>query len=155
MNSKYLFLSDAERLGALYSYGVWKNLPTLSQSTRECYLTIINCKIIYNAAASTNESLNIKMKIPSSNYFSSDNSYPIVAFLNTTDKISYAIEHTNEISILTTDNLKSIEFILEDNFGDEITLGASDTMEVMIKLDYIDQLEQTELYISQKPRTLD
>jgi len=152
MNSKYLFLSEAQRLELGDSGAIWQNLPTMSQSTRECYLTIVDCKVIFGSA-SIHESVNVRMKIPSSNYFSSDNGFPIVALLNTTDSKTYTLDHENKISILTNDNLKSIEFILEDNTGSVIEVENS--MEVMIKLDYINQKEQTETYISQIPLRLD
>jgi hypothetical protein len=160
MNSKYLYLSEVNReilvIGAAIepSNPIWVNLPTISQSSRECYLTITDATIVFNSTQ-THDSLNIKINIPTSNYFSSDNKYPMVAFMDTTDNKLYRLQHENKINILTNDNLKRIEFILEDNNAEVITLSPADSMEVMIKLDYINQDEMTQLYISQKPRTLD
>jgi hypothetical protein len=153
MYMKYLFLGEGERKELGDSGAKWQNLPTLSQSTRECYLSVVNCKVIFDNA-SQHDSLNIKMKIPSSNYFASDNSYPVVAFLNTTDSKTFTLEHDNEISILTNDNLKSIEFVLEDNNGAVIAIDLDDSMEVMIKLDYIDQKAQTDQFILELPKRL-
>jgi hypothetical protein len=150
---KYLYLAEKQREELGDSGAKWENLPTLSQSTRECYLTVVNCKVIF-ASASAHSSLNIKMKIPSSNYFSSDNGFPMVAFLNTTDNKTYTIEHDNKISILTNDNLKSIEFVLEDNDGDVVAIDAADSMEVVIKLDYVNQKEQTDQFILELPKRL-
>jgi hypothetical protein len=80
------------------------------------------------------------MKIPSLNYFSSDNGDVAVAFLGQgTTNTHYLLLHENEISILTNDNLKTVEFTLEDNNGDAISTADVSSFEVMIKLDYIDQ----------------
>jgi hypothetical protein len=152
MPSKYLFLSNNQRQ-ATPNNAVWNNLPTLSQSSRECYITIINFKIVFNSTE-THSSVNVKMNIPNVNYFSSDNSNPVVAFLNTTDNKVYTLGIENDISILTNDNLKSVTFDLEDNEGDEVILDSDDSVEVMIKLDYIDQKQQTDQFILELPKTL-
>lgn len=147
---KYLFLSDKQRP---VTETIWRNLPTLSQSTRECYLSVVNCKVILNA--NLKDSITLKMKIPSSNYFASDNDYPVVAFLNAnSDKSIFTLEHDNEISILTNDNLKTIEFVLEDSAGEAVTIDASVSMEVMIKIDYVDQKQQTDQFILELPKRL-
>ena len=149
MPSKYLFLSSAQRSG--YK---WNNLPTISQSTRECYLTVINCKIILSSGSVAHDSVNVKMKIPSLNYFSSDNQDVSVAFLNEGQTKIFTIEHENEISILTNDNLKTVEFVLEDNNGSVISLTDNDSMEVMIKLDYIDQDAMVNQVLLEYPKRL-
>ena len=152
MPSKYLFLAEPNRNTATGN-PKWQNLPSISQSTRECYLTIIDATIVFSSTQ-THDSLNIKMVIPSSNYFSSDNESPIVAFMDTTDDKLYRIQHENMISILTNDNLKSVEFILEDNNGSVITLDNADSMEVMIKLDYIDQDAMVNQVLLEYPKHL-
>ena len=149
MPSKYLFLSSAQRSG--YK---WNNLPTISQSTRECYLTVINCKVILTTASAGNDSINVKMKIPSLNYFSSDNQDVAVAFLNEGETKIFTIEHHNEISILTNDNLKTVEFALEDNLADPIDVDDVESFEVMIKLDYIDQDAMVNQVILELPKRL-
>ena len=149
MPSKYLFLSSAQRSG--YK---WNNLPTISQSTRECYLTVINCKVILSSGSVAHDSVNIKMKIPSLNYFSSDNQDVAVAFLNEGQTKIFTIEHDNEISILTNDNLKSIDFALEDNDGDAIDADDVSSFEVMIKLDYIDQDAMVNQVLLEYPKHL-
>ena len=149
MPSKYLFLSSAQRSG--YK---WNNLPTISQSTRECYLTVINCKIILSSGSVAHDSVNVKMKIPSLNYFSSDNQDVSVAFLNEGQTKIFTIEHENEISILTNDNLKTVEFALEDNDGDAIDVDDVESFEVMIKLDYIDQDAMVNQVILEYPKRL-
>lgn len=153
MPSKYLFLSESNRQGGL-DRPIWKNLPTISQSTRECYLTIIDFKIVFETASIVNDSLNLKMNIPTNNYFSSDNSNPMVAFLDKTDTIHCSLQKGNEIQILTNDNLRNIEFILEDNSGEEIPVDDLDFIQVMIKLDYLDQEQQTEQFLLEMPKRL-
>jgi len=140
MPSKYLFLSEAQRSDTGTSGARWLNLPTLSQSTRECYLTVINCLIVFDGT--THESVVLKMNIPTTNYFSSDNQTPCVAFLSTAVDKVFELVQDNEIHLLTTDALKNIEFVLEDNNGSTIVLTVVDSMEVMLKLDYVDQKEQ-------------
>ena len=152
MPSKYLFLANEQRETSPDN-AVWHNLPTLSQSSRECYITIVNLKIVFNSTQ-THSSVNVKMNIPNANYFSSDNSNPVVAFLTTTDSKVYTLGIENDISILTNDNLKSVTFDLEDNEGDEVILDSDDSVEVMIKLDYIDQKQQTDQFILELPKRL-
>jgi len=50
--------------------------------------------------------------------------------------------------------LKNINIVTEDNFGNVLTLGAGDSLEIMIKLDYVDQLAVTNQYISEVPMRL-
>ena len=149
MPSKYLFLSSAQRSG--YK---WNNLPTISQSTRECYLNVINCKVILSSGSVAHDSVNVKMKIPSLNYFSSDNQDVAVAFLNEGQTKTFTIEHDNEISILTNDNLKTAEFALEDNNGDAISTADVSSFEAMIKLDYIDQDAMVNQVLLEYPKHL-
>lgn len=152
MPTKYLYLNNLNRNFTITN-PTWYNLPTISQSSRECYLTITDATVVFNSTQ-THDSLNIKMNIPTSNYFSSDNEYPMVAFMDTTDDKIYRLQHENKINILTNDNLKRIEFILEDNNGNVIIIDEDDSMEVMIKLDYIDQDEMTQSYLSERPKLL-
>ena len=129
------------------------NLPTLPNSRRECYITIIDCKLVFNATQ-THESVNLKMVIPTLNYTSSSNDSPIVSMLNTADKKLFDMQHTNEIHILTNDALKKCEFILETNGGTVLTIDGDDSLEIMIKIDYVDQERQTESYLSEVPKHL-
>ena len=153
MPSTYLFLSEAQRSDTGTSGARWLNLPTLSQSTRECYLSLVNCSIVFDALT-THKTIVVKMKIPTSNYFSSDNEDPCVAFLSTVDQTNYEFVHDNKIQLLTNDQLKSIEFILEDNNGSTISIDAGDSMEVMLKLDYVDQKEQVMGQLQTVPQRL-
>jgi hypothetical protein len=105
-------------------------------------------------ATTTHKTIVVKMKIPTSNYFSSDNEDPCVAFLSTVDQTNYEFIHDNKIQLLTNDQLKSIEFILEDNNGSTISIDAGDSMEVMLKLDYVDQKEQVMGQLQTVPQRL-
>lgn len=147
-NCSYLFLHEAQR-----DVTTWRNLPTLPNSRRECYITITDCKLVFDATQ-THESVNLKMVIPTLNYTSSSNDSPVVAMLNTVDKKLFDMQHDNQIHILTNDSLKKCEFILEDNDGNVLTIDADDSFEVMIKIEYLDQEKQTESYLSEVPKLL-
>jgi len=147
-NCSYLFLHEAKR-----DVTTWRNLPTLPNSRRECYITITDCKLVFDATQ-THESVNLKMVIPTLNYTSSSNDSPVVAMLNTVDKKLFDMQHDNQIHILTNDSLKKCEFILEDNDGNVLTIDADDSFEVMIKIEYLDQEKQTESYLSEVPKLL-
>ena len=148
MPSSYLFLSEKQRDGLK-----WNNLPTLSQSTRECYLTVIDCKVLIDDAV--NRSVVLKMKMPSLNYFSSDNTDVIVSFLKKSNT-RYSIDKENQISILTNDNLKSVEFILEDlvEGNEAIDLENVGYISIMLKLDYVDQDSMVNQVLLEYPKHL-
>jgi len=147
-NCSYLFLHESQR-----DVTTWSNLPTLPNSRRECYITITDCKLVF-ASTETHDSVNVKMVIPTLNYTSSSNDSPVVAMLNTSDKKVYDMQHDNKIHLLTNDSLKKCEFILEDNNGASITIDAADSLEIMIKIEYIDQVKETENYLSEIPKLL-
>ena len=147
-NCNYLFLHEAQR-----DVTTWRNLPTLQSSRRECYITITDCKLVFDSTQ-TDESVNLKMVIPTLNYSSPSNDSPVVAMLNTVDKKLYDMQHDNKIHLLTNDALKKCEFILEDNNGNALTIDADDSLEIMIKIDYVDQERQTESYLSEVPKHL-
>ena len=147
-NCNYLFLHEAQR-----DVTTWNNLPTLQSSRRECYITITDCKLVFNSTQ-THESVNLKMVIPTLNYTSSSNDSPIVAMLNTGDKKLYDMQHDNKIHLLTNDQLKKCEFILESNNGTVVTIDGDDSLEIMIKIDYIDQVKHTNDILLEIPRHL-
>jgi len=147
-NCNYLFLHEKQRDGT-----TWSNLPTLPNSRRECYITVTDCKLVFDSTQ-TDESVNLKMVIPTLNYTSSSNDSPVVAMLNTVDKKVYDMQHDNKIHLLTNDALKKCEFILEDNNGNVITIDADDSLEIMIKIDYIDQVKHTNDILLEIPKHL-
>jgi len=151
-NCNYLFLTNAQRDTSL-TIGQWTNLPVLSAQARECYLTIVDCKLIL-ASAGSKDSINVKMNIPSRNYWSSSNSSPIVAMLHTEDNKVFDLAHDNEIHILTSDALTKVQIQLEDNTGSVFDLPSTASLELMIKLEYVDQAKQTESYLSEVPKLL-
>ena len=104
----------------------------------------------------TQDSINVKMIIPTLNYTSSSNDSPMVAMLDTdpNNKKIYSLDHENSIHILTNDSLKKVEFVLEDNNGTTVTIDAADSFEVMLKIEYLDQEKQTENYLSEVPKLL-
>ena len=148
MNSKYLMLLEAERDGT-----TWNNLPTLSSSTRPCYITIIRATIILAAQGSI-EGVNMLCNIPALNYFSSSNNATLCANLTTTDNTVYQMTLNNEIHLLTNDNLKRVEFLLQDDKGDAVVIGTNDSLEVLIKIDYFDQEEMTDKVLSEQVKRL-
>ncbi len=150
-NCSYLFLHDAQKSKSGNTI-TWNNLPVLSGASRECYISIIDCKLILSAGGT--ESVNLKMDIPVRNYYSSSNLSPVAAILHSDDAASqvYDLQHENNIHLLSNDNLQKIKFELFDNTGDAIT--TTDTLEVMLKIEYVDQEKQTESYLSEVPKLL-
>ena len=151
-NCNYLFLNNAQRDTSL-TIGQWTNLPVLSAQARECYLTIVDCKLIL-ASAGSKDSINVKMNIPSRNYWSSSNSSPIVAMLHTEDNKVFDLVHENAVHILTSDALSKVQIQLEDNVGAVFALPSTASLEIMIKIEYLDQEKQTESYLSEIPKLL-
>jgi hypothetical protein len=66
----------------------------------------------------------------------------------------YELQLENTIQILTNDNLKSLDFVLENNAGTNFSLGASDFINIMLKLDYVDQKEQVMGQLQTVPQRL-
>jgi len=76
MPSKYLFLENAQR-----NLSVWDNLPTLSQSSRECYISVSSVKLIFDDITLF-YAVRLKIDLPVMNYASSSNSIPVIAMLS-------------------------------------------------------------------------
>ena len=150
-NCTYLFLHDNQKSVSGNTI-TWNNLPVLSGASRECYITIIDCKLILSAGGT--ESVNLKMDIPVRNYYSSSNLSPVGAILHSEDAASliYDLQHDNQIHLLSNDNLQKIKFELFDNAGSGV--DTAETLEVMLKIEYIDQEKQTESYLSEVPKLL-
>ncbi len=150
-NCSYLFLHDSQKSVSGNTI-TWNNLPVLSGASRECYITIIDCKLILSNGSTG--SINLKMDIPVRNYYSSSNLSPVAAILHSDDNASqvYDLQHTNEVHLLSNDNLQKIKFELFDNAGGSVT--TADTLEVMLKIEYIDQAKETENFLSEIPKHL-
>ena len=158
MPSKYLFLENANR-----NLSVWNNIPTLSQSSRECYISTSSVKLIFDDVPLF-YAVKLKIDLPVINYVSSSNSMPVIAMLSqgtnnitssgTTENKVFELIHADQIQLFSNDNLKRAKFVLEDEDGAEIVLDADDKLDIMIKLDYVDQLAVANQYISETPMRL-
>ena len=148
-NCSYLFLHDSQK-SISGNKITWNNLPVLSGASRECYISIIDCKLILSNAST--KSVNLKLDIPVRNYYRSSNLSPVGAILHTNDNTTYDLQHENSIHLLSNDNLSKIQFELFSNVGDEVTTTSS--LEVMLKIEYIDQEKATENFLSEIPKLL-
>jgi len=158
MPSKYLFLENAQR-----NLSVWDNLPTLSQSSRECYISVSSVKLIFDDITLF-YAVRLKIDLPVMNYASSSNSIPVIAMLSqgtnnitsseTTDNKVFELIHADQIQLFSNDNLKRAKFVLEGEDGTEIVLDADDKLDIMLKIDYVDQQSVTNQYISEVPNHL-
>ena len=158
MPSKYLFLENANR-----SLSVWDNLPTLQQSSRECYISVASVKLIFDDVPLF-YAVKLKIDLPVINYASSSNSIPVIAMLSqgtnnitsagTTENKVFELIHADQIQLFSNDNLKRAKFVLEDEDGTEIVLDAGDKLDIVLKIDYVDQLAVTNQYISETPKHL-
>ena len=148
-NCNYLFLHDSQKSTSGNKI-TWNNLPILSGASRECYISVIDCKLILSN--SSTKSVNLKLNIPVRNYYSSSNLSPVGAILHTEDNTTYDLQHDNNIHLLSNDNLSKIEFELFSNTGTEVTTTSS--LEVMLKIEYVDQEKNTENFLSQVPKHL-
>jgi len=158
MPSKYLFLENTNR-----NLSVWNNLPTLSQSSRECYISVSSAKLIFDDVPLF-YAVKLKIDLPVMNYASSSNSMPVIAMLSqgtnnitssgTTENKVFELIHADQIQLFSNDNLKRAKFVLEDEYGTEIVLDANDKLDIMLKIDYVDQLAVTNQYISEQPMRL-
>ena len=159
MPSKYLFLENTNR-----NLSVWDNLPTLSQSSRECYVSVSSAKLIFEDVPLF-YAVKLKIDLPVMNYASSSNSIPVIAMLSqgtnnitssgTTENKVFELIHADQIQLFSNDNLKRAKFVLEDQEdGTEIVLDVDDRLDIMLKIDYVDQQSVTNQYISEVPKHL-
>ena len=158
MPSKYLFLENAQR-----NLSVWDNLPTLSQSSRQCYISVASAKLVFSGITYF-YAVRLKIDLPVMNYASSSNGIPVIAMLSQgTNNITsegaienkvFELIHADQIQLFSNDNLKRAKFVLEDEDGDEIDIDVDDRLDIMLKIDYVDQLAVTNQYISEVPKHL-
>ena len=151
MECKYLFLS-VKQADVVGNSLVWQNLPTLSESRRQCYITVANVVVVFDSV--TPSQVLVQMNLPTGNYYSSNNDEPIVSFLVSSDLAEYGLVFEESIKILSTDQLKKIELKLLNPDYTEIDLADVAYINVMLKLEYIDTQKQVMSYLSTKPSTL-
>lgn len=151
MPSTYLQLSNLQKSVSGNTI-VWNNLPTLSSSTRECYISILDMDIVFNAAIGKDEVL-VKINLPTNNYFSSNNDAPVMRYLVTADKKVFAPNLQASLEVLSNDNLKRVEVQLFDSSG-AILQDALDSINITLKMDYIDQKAMTQTYMEELPQHL-
>jgi hypothetical protein len=149
-NCSYLYLSDDQ---AVIGAGVvsWNNIPTLSQSSRECYITVSQINVVYGSAQAHTDIV-VKGSLPSMNYKSTDNSEPLVAVLHSDDNKVFDLNIENPIHLLSNDNIKSFKISLAQTDG--TATGSADSCNVLLKIEYVDQAKQTESYLSEIPKHL-
>lgn len=154
MPSKYLFLSNANIASISEGKVLWNNLPTLSESTRECYVSIYDMSV--QVVTASNESpILVKINLPSINYFSSDNRSPTMISLPFTSvgETFGSNSGSPSIELLTNDNLKSIEVELVDLDNVPLSLTIL-SINLTLKIDYVDQKAIAQDYLSQIPMRL-
>jgi len=90
------------------------------------------------------------------NYASSSNSIPSDCYVVTRNNRNKVFEliHADQIQLFSNDNLKRAKFVLEDEDGDEIDIDADDRLDIMLKIDYVDQQSVANQYISEVPNHL-
>ena len=158
MPSKYLFLDNANR-----NLSVWDNLPTLSQSSRECYISVASAKLVFSGITYF-YAVRLKIDLPVMNYASSSNGIPVIAMLSqgtnnitsegTIENKVFELIHADQIQLFSNDNLKRAKFVLENESGAEIVLDVDDKLDIMLKIDYVDQQAVANQYISEVPKHL-
>lgn len=156
MPSKYLFLNSTDSNFSSTTI-TWNNIPTLSESTRECYVSILDMDVLYDDAnvPTTSKQIFVRMNLPSLNYYSTTNTEPVMRYLSTSTSGYRFIPNLQEsVELLTNDNLKKIEVQLFDNAGLVIPTTNLESINLTLKIDYIDQQAMTQQYLSQKPMTL-
>lgn len=151
MPSTYLFLNNLQKEVANNKI-TWNNLPTLGSSTRECYISILNIDVVFTEAVTKDEVI-VKVNLPNTNYYSSNNDIPVMRYLITIDQKVFAPSLDSSIQLLSNDNLKRVEFELFDSSGSVIENEIS-SMNVTLKIDYVVQEQQREQFILEMPKHL-
>ena len=152
MPSKYLFLNSEQGI-KVGSCAVWNNLPVLSESRRECYINVAHACAVFSEAQSHSEIL-LKINLPSQNYYSSSNDTPVMEYLQSDNNVQFKAVYESPIKLLSNDALKKIEIQLIDNSGNFIDLYYLESLSVVLKIDYVDQLAVTNQYIREHPMRL-
>ena len=149
-NCEYLYLSDDQAIIGAGSVS-WQNIPTLSQSSRECYITAVRLNVLFTGVQTHNDVI-VKTSIPTMNYTSTDNGQPLVAVLHSDDSKLFDLNIDNPIHLLSNDNIKSFKLTLLQT--DETATGTPSACNILLKLDYVDQERLTEKYLTEVPKHL-
>lgn len=147
---QYLYLSDAQ---ASKSAGgcEWQNIPTLSLSSRECYITVVKINVLFGASQTHNDIV-VKGSIPTMNYKSSDNSEPVIAVLHSDDDKIFDLNIENPIHLFSNDNIRNFKITLTETDGS--ATATPNACNVLLKLDYVNQSEQQEQFLMELPKHL-
>ena len=152
-NCQYLYLSSDQATKG-QGFVSWDNIPSMSQSTRQCYITAVRLNVVFTLAAPQSHS-DIIVKTPSiatMNYTATDNGEPLLAVLSSSNSIFFDLPTENPIHLLSNDNIKSFKLTLLQT--DETATGAPAACNVLLKFDYVDQAKETENYLSDIPKHL-
>jgi len=148
-NCQYLYLSKSE--ATINSNVVtWENIPTLSLSSRECYISVAAINVIFSSNQ-THSDILVKGSIPTMNYKSTDNSDPIMAILHSTDSKVFDLNIENPIHLFSNDNIKNFKITLTKSNGNAATPTAC---HVLLKIDYVDQEKQQESFFMELPKRI-
>ena len=79
-NCQYLYLSNSEAIKTA-GFVSWQNIPTLSQSSRECYITVAKINVVFDSTQPHSDIV-VKGSLSTMNYISTDNSDPLLAVLH-------------------------------------------------------------------------
>jgi len=150
-NCKYLYLSNDEATKSA-AKAEWSNIPTLSQSSRECYITAVKLNLVFSANQSHTDII-VKGSLPTMNYTTTDNGEPVLAVITSTENKTFDLNIENPIHLLSNDNIKNFAVTFTHSSGTAITatpIGCN----VILKIEYLDQDKQTESYLSEVPKHL-
>ena len=146
---QYLYLSKSE---AIINSNVvtWENIPTLSLSSRECYISVASINIVFTSNQAHSDII-VKGTLPTMNYKSTDNSDPILAILHSTDSKVFDLNIENPIHLFSNDNIKNFKMTLTKSNGNAATPSAC---HVLLKIDYVDQEKQQESFLMELPKRI-
>jgi len=150
-NCQYLYLSNDQATKSA-AKAEWSNIPTLSQSSRECYITAVKLNLVFSANQSHTDII-VKGSLPTMNYTTTDNGDPVLAVITSTENKTFDLNIENPIHLLSNDNIKSFAVTFTHSSGTAITatpIGCN----VILKIDYVDQVKHTNDILLEIPRHL-
>ena len=150
-NCQYLYLSSSQATKGA-GFVTWNNIPSMSQSTRECYITAVRLNVVFTAVQTHSDIIMKTPSIPTMNYTATDNSEPLIAVLHSNDSKLFDLPTENPIHLLSNDNIKSFKLTLLQT--DETATGTPSACNVLLKFDYVDQVKETENYLNDIPKHL-